>query len=98
MKKIVFILLFITGYAFAGELPITTFKGGVDVVAQDKQNEEYAPFDSILNIRTDEKAQLTTALGTQKDNATSLGSYPVRSGYVYKQADGDEYKIIEIST
>lgn len=98
MKKLLLGLLLFTSTVFGDSTPFIEFKGGIDVITPDKQSETFSTFDGIKNVRTDDLSQIIKCRGTVKDNTTALtGSLGGRSAYVYNQADGDSYKIVESS-
>jgi len=107
MKKIFISLLLLSILSVAGysadalysiDTDNTGFGGGVDYVSSDKIGSKYSTIDGILNVNTDKYNEITKRLGSVAYNATPTpGGLKHRRGYVYNQADGDSYIIINTS-
>jgi len=107
MKRTIAVLLLIAGLTYSGnaadalysiDTDNTGFGGGIDFVSIDKVGSKFSPIGGILNVNTDRYNEITKRNGSIAYNATPTpGALKHRRGYVYNQADGDSYIVINTS-
>ena len=93
MKKLLYLLPLFWTISYGAEatpISLEEFRGGIDVVSNDKLAIQYAPFTGLQNVRTDEYAQITKRLGSVKYNTIpTTGQLRQRNLYTFNQNNGN---------